>query len=90
MLLVVITPLIIPVTATEPNQLNNLQFGAPLPFIQQEILLEPPEKWFPNRMTIMNPWEHPTKIIWANFITSTVIISVGLIVLSRALARYLR
>lgn len=76
-----ITPLIMPVTVTEPGQLSNLRFGAPLTFIQQEGNLQPPDDWFPNRQIILSPWENPTRILWGNFIASVLIVGIGLTVI---------
>ncbi|MGI6605037.1 MAG: hypothetical protein ACOX2S_08425 [bacterium] len=87
MALVGLTPFIIPVIVTEPSQLNNLRYGAPLSFVQQNSWLQPPEEWFPHKLFILNPWENPTRILWGNFVASVVIVSIGFSIISRILTR---
>ncbi|MDK2836744.1 MAG: hypothetical protein PWP21_1521 [Thermosediminibacterales bacterium] len=86
LIIVGITPLIIPMTVTEPSQLNNLRFGAPLSFIQQDSSwLQPPEEWFPRKLIILSPWENPTRILWGNFAASVAIVSIGFTIISGVL-----
>jgi hypothetical protein len=87
LIIVGITPLIIPVTVTEPSQLNNLRFGALLSFIQQDSWLHPPEEWFPHKLIILSPWENPTRILWGNFVASVAIVSIGFTIISGVLTR---
>lgn len=87
LIIVGITPLIIPVTVTEPSQLSNLRFGAPLPFIQQESTLQPPDEWFPYKLVLLSPWENPTQILWGNFLASVVLFSIVLTVFGIVLTR---
>lgn len=87
LIIVGITPLIIPVTVTEPSQLNNLRLGAPLSFIQQDSWLDPPEEWFPHKLIILSPWENPTRILWGNFVASVAIVSIGFTIISGVIAR---
>jgi len=87
LIIVGITPLIISVTVTEPSQLNNLRFGAPLSFIQQDSWLQPPEEWFPHKLIILSPWENPTRILWGNFVASVAIVSIGFTIISGVLTR---
>lgn len=90
LLLVGATPLLVPVTATGPEDLRDLRLGAPVPFIRQESSLTPPPEWFPQRLTLLSPWEHPTRILWGNLAASLAIAGVALLTQGAGLRRALR
>jgi hypothetical protein len=84
-IIVALTPLFIPVTVTHPGQLRDLRFGTPMPFVQQDYSLTPPDNWFPHRLTVLSPWENPTRILWGNFFASVALIAITLVVLGMVL-----
>lgn len=73
-----ISPLATRVTITSQNQLDKVRTGFPFPFIEQKLFLTPPENYYPFHVTILSPWENPTKILWGNYFLS--VIAVGFIV----------
>lgn len=71
LLIVLITPIIIPTVANTQEDMANLKFGKPIYFIQQQSIKDQEYiESFPYWTTIENPWETPTKFLIKNFIIS--------------------
>ncbi|MGI6547426.1 MAG: DUF1287 domain-containing protein [Bacillota bacterium] len=76
---VALTPFIFANTVFGQEDLQALAFGWPIPFVQQQSVLTPPADWFPQRLTMLNPWENPTDVLWGRFGLS--VASVGIFLL---------
>lgn len=57
----------------------EVRFGAPFPFIEQTSWLTPFEEDFPLNLTVLSPWENPTRILPGNMVLSVISISVMLL-----------
>jgi len=75
-----LTPIFIPITISNRQELQSYCLGGPVPFIQQKNWMTPPSDWFPHSVTLMDPWDIPTLIFWDKFFLSVVIVWLGLII----------
>ncbi|WLD93000.1 hypothetical protein [Alkalihalobacillus sp. AL-G] len=74
--MVTVTPLVDSVVITEPAQLEHHRLGYPLPIIEQHTTLSPMKKDFPFRLGIVDPHNHPTDILFKNYLISTLIMTI--------------
>jgi len=82
-ILVWLTPFFIPTTVSSQSQLYEVRFGAPFPFIEQTSWLTPFEEDFPLNLTVLSPWENPTRILPGNMVLSVISISVMLLTVTQ-------
>jgi hypothetical protein len=74
-----VSPFLTPATARQLSDLDNLQFGGPIPFLEQHTTFSPPDTAFPIRYSrLLNPQEYPTQILRWRFWLSVVLVA-GLI-----------
>jgi len=76
LILVGLTPFVIPTTIEHLDELHKVQFGAPLHFIEQIPTLSPSEKDLPLRLIVLSPWQHPTQILWGNLLISIIFVNI--------------
>ncbi len=70
-----LTPIVTSVPVLSQEDLCNLFFGWPFPFIQQDQRTRtPPASWFPNRVRILNPKENPTCVLWGGLLGSMMLV----------------
>ncbi len=67
--------------ANNHDDLAIIELGWPKTFITQDFSsIDPPEDWYPYKVSFGLPQEHPTDFDSINFIFSWVIISTGLFI----------
>lgn len=72
LIIVLLSPFLIPVKVTSFSELKVLKFGFPFPFIEQTSNIIPAREDFPLRLTMQNPLEHVTQILLGNFALSVI------------------
>lgn len=71
--LVLISPFMSKVTVQSAEELKNVTFGFPLPFVSQDqSQYDPP---FPYDASLASPWENPTTIDIGAFLLSVIIVN---------------
>ncbi|KQL54029.1 hypothetical protein AN964_11325 [Heyndrickxia shackletonii] len=70
LVLVLLSPFLLPVEVTNFSQLKALRFGFPFPFIEQVSNIIPDREEFPIRLTMQNPLTNVTQILLGNLVLS--------------------
>jgi|GEM_PF-2597522 len=80
LILVGITPLVIPITLDIDNYTDSyLEFGFPLTFVRQANWLETPRNVLPKKAyLLLDIWDNPTQVIWTRFFGSIAVVTMGL------------
>ncbi len=71
-----ISPMFDTVMVTENYNLTQHRLGFPMPIIEQHTWLTPMEDAFPFELGLVNPQEHPTEILFINYVLSIAIVTV--------------
>lgn len=74
--IVLLSPVIIPVTVTDYSQLYKLRLGFPFPIIEQHTPLTPMEKDFPFTLKMLDPRHAPTDFLFLNFVISVITVAI--------------
>lgn len=81
LIIVLVSPMIIPSIANNQLEINYIKFGFPYPFIEQRSTLTPHKEMFPFWLTQQNPWENPTRSIYVNFFLSYAVVAVFIFII---------
>ncbi|WP_442600046.1 hypothetical protein [Neobacillus sp. D3-1R] len=75
-MIVTISPIFDSVLVTNYNQVEHHRLGFPLPIIEQHTTLTPLNESFPFKLGLLDPREHPTDILFFNYLLSIVSIAI--------------
>jgi len=53
-----------------------IRLGIPFAYIEQEIWPGLSGGEYPIQLTLLSPWEFPTRILWANFLLSVIVFGI--------------
>lgn len=74
--LLVLGTLALPVTIERPDDLVRVEFGTPVPFVQQYLadLVPMGIEDFPYRTRLLSPWEFAADFSWSAFLLDVAIV----------------
>jgi hypothetical protein len=73
--IVTISPIFHSVVVTNYNQVEHHRLGFPFHIIEQHTTLTPLDESFPFELGLLDPREHPTDILFLNYLLSIVSIA---------------
>ncbi|MGM1049420.1 MAG: hypothetical protein ACQEXX_25245 [Bacillota bacterium] len=84
-IIVTVSPILDSSIIVNYEQLRNHQLGFPFPFVEQHTTLEPFEEHFPFELGFVDPGDHPSRLLFGNYIASIICVNMILLALTWAL-----